>query len=563
MPQRAKADTGTVTVDFQTGANHAHDRSPQITGTVSDPNAYIVVQILGDAIVADQPDDPYHWIIYRNSFNDLSDGTYDVMVWAISNIDEALIAKDTTKNELEVYDDYTMPPLIFYPPDIDHGNQNDYQVAGIAEKNAIIRYEISDGYHDLVTALSFADWEGNYDQSFDLSSLWDGDIKIRVIADDDHDPSNENESTETIKKDSAINPLPDINTADKIDKSNVNNFSISGSAVSAQKIFYYITDKNGMLIKGSWNVINHQYNGYIDLSNCADGDIKIKMIDEGLGETSDFAEKTVVKDTWEPTECRIPTITDLQYSDKIGQNNAADFTVTGKTSPNTIVDYAVFIDGDQVSGSVTSDNNGDFKAAIDVSSLPDGELTLQLHAYNDCSEACVSKKIEKNTVPPECPGITFTNQTITTNSVDVFFTGNTDPGTKVNYKITDIDGHSISGFVTADQNGDFELNNVDLSSFVNGILSVKISVMDEFGNTCQNIFQSVIKNVVASTIITTATGTEITTTSSVVTLPQAGAAMFNWWILLIVVFTRLFVAGLGLVRRQWMVRIGKISRALY
>jgi hypothetical protein len=91
----------TVTVNAQTTG----DASPELTGTVSDPDAAIGVTVDGRVYSAQNNGDGT-WVLAEGSIYPLAAGTYDVAVTAA----DGLIGKDATTNELTTID--VTPPVV-------------------------------------------------------------------------------------------------------------------------------------------------------------------------------------------------------------------------------------------------------------------------------------------------------------------------------------------------------------------------------------------------------------------------------------------------------------------
>lgn len=444
----ASAIAGDIEVTVNT--IETHDPSPYISGTVSDPDAEVTITIAGQQIMAERNGNL--WFLPRNSIVPLPDGTYNVYA-AAENTTTHEIGFDETTDELTINDNYSETPEVDALPTITPENQSNYQIAGVAENDGIVIFSISDGFHDPITNSVFSDYMGNFSLSFDLSSLWDGEIDIDVFAID-----NANNTSETVaikvEKDTASLATPTVNVYGYINKVNQTNVSIYGSANSDVEISFYIYDKNNNSETTSVETDeNGDFSLNIDLSALEEGELELyAMARDSSGNISPNFYRTLKKDTVGPEAPQI-------NQEPINSTNENSYLFSGTAEPNSILSYE-FLDGEHnVGGIINLDSSGNFSEQLDLSSLNEGSIALNAisldRAYNIGGD--VQLIFIKDTTAPTGPQILSENVINSENVTNFRIYGNTEPNSLIYYVVSDgTTINAVIGFTEADNEGFFE-----------------------------------------------------------------------------------------------------------
>ena len=326
----------------------------------------------------------------------------------------------------------------------------------------------------------------------------DGTYNVMVIA--------ENFNTGGYTELTAVNALtikddyvapPEIFMEDQIDGDNATSFSITGlmefrnlfgsSNLEISDTFhspitlFSFSDWNGNLDFGS-----------TDITSLWDGPITIKAqaVDDS-GNESKYTIKTIHKDT-------ATLVTPVTNADSIiKQQNQSNFVISGNGFPNSEINY-YFKDfsGIKKTGKCSIDGSGHFSAIVDLSSLADGNIVMYVSSrLGDQISKMTSTTLFKTTVGPEVYDVNID----TDRQADVFnlnMWGLTIPNCTLKYSFKAGD-KNIEGEIVADENGDFNISDLDLHTLPDGEIVFTMSSINEFGNEGECITRIVIKETIA------------------------------------------------------------------
>ncbi len=465
-----------------------HDRSPEITGTVSDSNALVWIEVGGQYLGAIVNGND--WVIPKNSLSPLDDGVYNIHVTAWNDI-TGDIGYDQTENELIISDDYSEPPL-FNLTDIDSANNSNYLIAGTTEPGSMVFFQITDNIHDPINPLpSIANNAGNFSLYVDLSNLCDGPIFFSAFAIDSS--SKENKSEIIVKqtdKDTATLAQPVVNIYHYINSDNKTHVLISGNATSNSEINFYALDQNKNKVG---KIINTETDGsfsfQVDLSGLIDGSVMAIIYNKNTsGEISKNVFNTLEKDTQAP-------MAPLVNNTLVRTNNAGAYPFSGTSEPNAKILFAI-TDGVHTLDNqlVDANDSGDFSAILDLSSFAEGYLQVYAHAIDKAGNMSTATELLliKDTVVPYITDLDIDMLITQANLNKVTIKGNAEVLSKVYYFISDGET-SLNGNIQADDFGYFAAY-LDFSQFKDGQIYVNVYSVDLAGERSSDTTVITVKN---------------------------------------------------------------------
>ncbi|MBW3199602.1 beta strand repeat-containing protein, partial [Marinobacter nauticus] len=182
------------------------------------------------------------------------------------------------------------------------------------------------------------------------------------------------------------------------------------------------------------------------------------------------------------------TAGDLTVSVDTVDNTAQTVNLSGTTTdvtPNEQVDIAITDSaGNVVSTTATVDTDGSYTlTGVDIASLVDGNLTIEATAQDRNGNAVTdstngSLDATAGTLTVAIANVDNGNQTadLSGSTTDVA------PNSQVNVTITDSAGNLVNTTTTVGADGSYSLSGVDISSLVDGDLTVEALAQDRNGN---------------------------------------------------------------------------------
>ncbi|WP_405127306.1 beta strand repeat-containing protein, partial [Pseudoalteromonas prydzensis] len=328
----------------------------------------------------------------------------------------------------------------------------------------------------------------------DLSTLADGDLTFTATSID----SNGNiatANTTVIKNTAPVEITIDIDTVQDniINAAEAPKVDVSGTVSNVedgQTVTVTLTDSTGFSITrtavvngGAWIISD------LDTRLLKDGDITgtatVTNVAGNTGSSQEVVQKDVIADV------------SVSFDDVDQVINTADSTANAFSGTVTNVE-----DGQTVTLTFT-DNNGNTAQAtaivsagawtvsnVDLTGLADGQVSISA-SVNDIAEnpATATLTVNKDTVATITVNVIDTDQVINNaeqSAVDLSGTvSGIEEGQTVTITVTDSQNRSLE-FTTTVVNGAWTLNNLDLSVFAQGELTVDASSTDVAGNTATN-----------------------------------------------------------------------------
>lgn len=284
---------------------------------------------------------------------------------------------------------------------------------------------------------------------------------------------------EPIQETPAINlKAPTLVTTQIINSQSAAAYPVKGTAEPASQVQVVFFD--GVNAPITTEVLANEkgeFNTFVNLSKLRDGPISItsKAI-ASSGNESGMTKLTVKKDT----TVVAPIFQELQ---DITGKNVANYTFTGTAEPNaTIAIRATDGLNQAIESTITTNENGTFQAALNLSGLNDGVITITAtttdEAQNRSTPAQVT--VTKDSIVGE--PVLDTKQTITTQNANHYtLVGIADPGSTVQIVLSDGVNPEMTVEAVANESGEFRTN-VDLRALNDGEIFVTASAVDEHGN---------------------------------------------------------------------------------
>lgn len=380
------------------------------------------------------------------------------------------------------------PPIVQLKEVINQDNQKAYKISGKTEAGALIEAVLKDGEKKIFLRDIKADANGNFQASFDVSSLKDGSLLLTVTAIDQ--AGNKSEAiTKTILKDTKVHP-PSMESEKAANQENAAAFRIMGKAEPNATISISVSDGSHPDVKAETNAdASGNYRLDMDVSSLNDGNLMLKAIaSDKTGNKSEAMTKTIIKDT----KADPPT---MESEKAVNLENAAAYIVTGKAEPKAIISLSVS-DGShpEVKAETTADAKGNYRLDMDLRSLNDGNVTFAVTAVDQAgnkSEA-VTKTIIKDT-KTNSPVID-SEQAINQETAKAYVvTGKAEPNAAISLSASDGIHPEVKTETTADVNGNYEVD-MDVSSLKDGNLKFTVTAIDQAGNKSQAVTKTIIKD---------------------------------------------------------------------
>ena len=324
----------------------------------------------------------------------------------------------------------------------------------------------------------------------DVTSLPDGLLTLSVTLDDSIGNTSSAE-TATVYKDTNA-PAGYTVSFDQAEVNSGNHTAISFTTASAESdgsYSYSITSDGGagsVANTGATTAASETISS-IDLSGLPDGELTISFtLTDSAGNVGSATLATVVKDATAPSGY---TVSWDQSNVNSGNETSVSFTFAGGEAT---ADYAYTITSDGGAGSVSSAGTlvtaTDQVTGIDVSSLPDGTLTLSVTLTDTATNAgsATTDNVLKDTTGPSGFSVSVDQSIINAandNALSFTFTGAETPDATYSYTLTSDGGAgsvSSTGSITtaADQ-----ITAIDVSGLPDGLLTLSVTLDDSLGNT--------------------------------------------------------------------------------
>ncbi|MGQ7299286.1 Ig-like domain-containing protein [Marinobacter nauticus] len=346
--------------------------------------------------------------------------------------------------------------------------------------NEQIAITITDSAGNAVTATTTVGTDGSYTLTgVDISSLVDGNLSVDASAQDRNGNTVSDSATgsfDATAGDLAVTISNVDNGAQTIDLSGTTTDVAPNSQVNVT-----ITDSAGNLVNttttlgadGSYTLTG------VDISSLVDGDLTVEA---SAQDRNGNAVNDSANGTFDATAGALTV--SLDTVDNAGQTANLSGT-TKDVAPNeevsiTVTDSA----GNVVNTTATVGADGSYSlTGVDISSLVDGDLTVEASAQDRNGNAVSDSATDS--VDATAGALTVSVDTIDNTAQTANLSGTTSdvaPNEQVAITITDSAGNIVNAAATVSADGSYTLNGVDISSLVDGNLTVEASAQDRNGN---------------------------------------------------------------------------------
>ncbi len=467
-----------VTVDVPAGfVNENNQDAFEITGTV-EPGSTVTVTIDDDGdsgtdpvVVEADVDQDGNWTATAD-LSGLNDGTLTITVDAVDSLgNDGQATSNAEKDTVDPAFDLDALNAIGI------ANCDDYTVSGTGEEGATITVTISDGVNDDVTAMVTIDETEIWSiAGLDLSGLNDGELTVTVSAEDEAgnvaDPIIEMVTKTTLAIGDVEDPISSDNQAA---------VTISGTVDPAATVTVTVDDEDagtdpvvmqaGVDVDGNWTVD-------IDVSSLSDGTLTF-TVEATVGDDTVTDTITAEKDT-------VADVVILDPTGAVNENNQSAFEITGTVEPGSTVTVTIDDeDGgtDPVVVEADVDQDGNWTATADLSSLTDGLLTITADAVDSLgNDGQDDSSVEKDTVDPVF-ALDTPDPVGIANADDYSVHGTGEEGATITVTISDGLNDDVTGMVTIDATEAWSVTGLDLSGLNDGNLTVAVTAEDTAGNT--------------------------------------------------------------------------------
>ena len=304
---------------------------------------------------------------------------------------------------------------------ITNANVSSYDLIGECSDDGE-QVSIEVGGLSILTSCILQTWSVTFS---DLTSLLDGQVTIQAQHVDSF--GNVNTATINVDKNTSL-PVVEITNFSNIDSSNVQIYKVSGNcSENGQVVDAWIGNLQYLLncSSGIWST------GFVDVSSLSDGNVLITADhSDGAGANATQASETVIKNLVNPTVV-------ISSAPNITAINNLNYMVSGTCSEsNQNVDISI----DTISLTVNCSNGSWSTGLLDVSSIPEGTITITADHSDGVGN---NAQQESLTVNVDLTGVTVSNLAAgpaLTNSIslawEVDLNGNTLDDYKIQYRIS-------------------------------------------------------------------------------------------------------------------------------
>lgn len=336
---------------------------------------------------------------------------------------------------------------------INQTNQNTFLLTGRGEPNTQIKMKVTNANGNILEVIERVSANGSYSIPIDLSGFNDGDIRFELTQID----LAGNESSLTIKtllKDTVGPSMLEVGKLPVIYSGNVNHYMMSGTAEPQITLDITVSDGITNITKTVTTDANGGFSLPFDMSSLKDGDIKVAFIaTDTAGNKNELQPITISKDTSAPVNT---VITMAPFVNSLNQNT---FSLMGSSEDNDSQIKIEISDGTTTITKLTSVTNNSFTTDLNVVSLKDGPLTVEITQTDQAGNTGVvhASTIQKDTIVLDPivskNGFSFENQQ------QVFTViGTAEPSATIKASIMDTTGNELlSASATADSKGYYSL----------------------------------------------------------------------------------------------------------
>ncbi|MGX1203725.1 hypothetical protein, partial [Marinobacter sp. MBR-105] len=420
-----------------------------------------------------------------------ADGSYSLSGVDISSLVDGVLTVEATaqdRNGNAVSDsangtfDATAGDLTVAIANVDNGNQTADLSGSTTDvaPNSQVNVTITDSAGNLVNTTTTVGADGSYSLTgVDISSLVDGSLTVEASAQDRNGNAVSDLATGTF--DATPGALTvSVDTVDNTAQT-VNLSGTTADVAPNEEVSVTITDSAGNVVNATTTVGadgSYSLSG-VDISSLVDGDLTVEASaqDRNGNAVSDSANGALDA-----------TAGDLTVSVDTVDNTAQTANLSGTTTDvalNSQIDLTVTDSaGNVVTATTTVGADGSYTlTGVDISSLVDGDLSVEATAQDRNGNAVSDSA--NGSLDATAGDLTVSVDTVDNAAQTVHLSGATAdvaPNEEVSVTITDSAGNVVNATTTVGADGSYSLTGVDISSLVDGDLTVEASAQDRNGN---------------------------------------------------------------------------------
>ena len=379
-------------------------------------------------------------------------------------------------------------PLIETSGYVNSESQFNYLFYGTGKKDAAVTISIEDESGNRVEEDTITQANGEFVLPIDLSRLNDSLLTVNIHQKDRVGNVSEQKFL-SIRKDTGIPAIPIVKELPIINNQNETRFSVAGLAEPNAKLTLKVV-QNGQTIKNisGTTIENGEFDLQMDASELEDGEYTFEITQQDeAGNMSEVVQIVTEKITTTPEII----VKDIPV---INSANDGDFTVSGTTEPDSIVEVSISDGLTTLYSDSLSDVDGNFLIPFNVHSLKDGTITVLIETINPSGNRSeeFEQQIQKDTLAPIELTVHDLNAIHSTNQTEYSISGESAEDNTV-LLLEATDGINV---VVAEMNtnqGPFEFR-VDVSELEDGPIHFTLIQEDQFLNRTDPVTYTVEKD---------------------------------------------------------------------
>jgi hypothetical protein len=407
--------------------------------------------------------------------SELNDGTITFTATATdlagnTEVDTTTALKDTVTSV--TISDVTDPIGIDNSDGVSIGS-DDVSIGGTGEVGATISVVVSNGATALDPLSTVVDGDGNWTiTNINVRTLDDGTLSFTATATDTVGNTNQ----ESITAEKATLVVESV--TDPINADNRETVVVSGTGQVGANISV-VADDGDITTDPETTVVDGEGNWTVTMDVTALADVTITFTVTATDEDSIVETIRATKDTMDPA------VAITSVTNPIAAANAATVAVSGTGEEGASVSV-VASDGILTTSAVvtTVGAGGTWSVEINVGSLADGTITFTATASDTAGNSQeTSDTANKDATAPAVLIQAVTDPVNADNQATTSIHGTSEVDATISVVVSD-DGGGLTGSftTTVDGDGDWSINNIDVTSLADGELTFTVTATDAVGN---------------------------------------------------------------------------------
>ncbi|MDL4842678.1 LysM peptidoglycan-binding domain-containing protein [Aquibacillus rhizosphaerae] len=436
-------------------------------------------------------DDQGNFLVYLNLSN-LNDGEISMQSYAVDVVGNTSPSIEKSVNK----DTNISTPSIGELQVITSENVQQYRISGTSDSNTSLKISATDGVKTVLSQKILTKEAGDFQANVDVSSLNDGTITLKIIAEDQAGNTSQ-QSEKTVIKDTFITK-PVIDNNEQVTNLNANHYTIFGVAEPGSTIEISVLDRDANMVTAEVEANETgEFRTIVNLLALHDGELTVVTRAVDLYRNSSLDESTmIIKDT-----SIAPPV--IRSTAQVNDESQTSYIVFGNAQSGSTVEVILSDESNQeITTTVKTNDMGEFSVEVDISILEDTKIKVTATQTSKAGVKSESSTTEvmKDTEAPTAP-IFHNNYFINKeNQTDYVLIGTAERNAELHINIFNASGQKIELEETADEKGKFEIP-VDLTSIQDGDVIFEFSQKDNAGNSSPWMRKTIIKDTIAPGVI--------------------------------------------------------------